>query len=74
MIKVGSKGGNFCDKLDGNELDLSFSDLNEVLVKELVVFLKVIILDLFCNKLIILLLDFCGFIYLVKLDLSKNKL
>lgn len=36
MTKAGSKGGNLRDKLDGNELDLSLSDLNEVPVKELV--------------------------------------
>lgn len=36
MTKAGSKGGNLREKLDGNELDLSLSDLNEVPVKELV--------------------------------------
>lgn len=36
MTKAGSKGGNLRDKLDGNELDLSLSDLSEVPVKELV--------------------------------------
>lgn len=36
MTKAGNKGGNLRDKLDGNELDLSLSDLNEVPVKELV--------------------------------------
>lgn len=36
MTKAGSKGGNLRDKLDGNELDLSLSDLNEVPIKELV--------------------------------------
>lgn len=36
MTKAGSKGGNLRDKLDGNELDLSLNDLNEVPVKELV--------------------------------------
>lgn len=36
MTKAGSKSGNLRDKLDGNELDLSLSDLNEVPVKELV--------------------------------------
>ena len=36
MTKAGSKGGNLRDKLDGHELDLSLSDLNEVPVKELV--------------------------------------
>lgn len=36
MTKAGGKGGNLRDKLDGNELDLSLSDLNEVPVKELV--------------------------------------
>lgn len=36
MTKAGNKGGNLREKLDGNELDLSLSDLNEVPVKELV--------------------------------------
>lgn len=36
MTKAGNKGGNLRDKLDGNELDLSLGDLNEVPVKELV--------------------------------------
>lgn len=36
MAKAGGKGVNLKDKLDGNELDLSLSDLNEVPVKELV--------------------------------------
>lgn len=36
MTKAGNKGGSLRDKLDGNELDLSLSDLNEVPVKELV--------------------------------------
>lgn len=51
MTKAGSKGGNLRDKLDGNELDLSLSDLNEVPVKELAALPKATILDLSCNKL-----------------------
>ncbi|XP_021563408.1 leucine-rich repeat-containing protein 59 isoform X2 [Carlito syrichta] len=74
MTKAGSKGGNLRDKLDGNELDLSLSDLNEVPVKELAALPKATILDLSCNKLTTLPSDFCGLTHLVKLDLSKNKL
>lgn len=36
MAKSGGKGVNLKDKLEGNELDLSLCDLNEVPVKELV--------------------------------------
>uniref|UniRef100_A0A671GAI0 Leucine-rich repeat-containing protein 59 n=1 Tax=Rhinolophus ferrumequinum TaxID=59479 RepID=A0A671GAI0_RHIFE len=74
MTKAGSKGGNLRDKLDGNELDLSLSDLNEVPVKELAALPKATILDLSCNKLNTLPTEFCGLTHLVKLDLSKNKL
>lgn len=74
MTKAGSKGGNLRDKLDGNELDLSLSDLNEVPVKELAALPKATVLDLSCNKLSTLPSDFCGLTHLVKLDLSKNKL
>uniref|UniRef100_H0XR57 Leucine rich repeat containing 59 n=1 Tax=Otolemur garnettii TaxID=30611 RepID=H0XR57_OTOGA len=74
MTKAGSKGGNLRDKLDGNELDLSLSDLNEVPVKELAALPKATVLDLSCNKLTTLPSDFCGLTHLVKLDLSKNKL
>lgn len=74
MTKAGSKGGNLRDKLDGNELDLSLSDLNEVPVKELAALSKATILDLSCNKLTTLPSEFCGLTHLVKLDLSKNKL
>uniref|UniRef100_A0A8D1NY99 Leucine-rich repeat-containing protein 59 n=1 Tax=Sus scrofa TaxID=9823 RepID=A0A8D1NY99_PIG len=74
MTKAGSKGGNLRDKLDGNELDLSLSDLNEVPVKELAALPKATILDLSCNKLTTLPSEFCGLTHLVKLDLSKNKL
>uniref|UniRef100_A0A452UHI4 Leucine-rich repeat-containing protein 59 n=1 Tax=Ursus maritimus TaxID=29073 RepID=A0A452UHI4_URSMA len=74
MTKAGSKGGNLRDKLDGNELDLSLSDLNEVPVKELAALPKATVLDLSCNKLTSLPADFCSLTHLVKLDLSKNKL
>ncbi|MBZ3881824.1 Leucine-rich repeat-containing protein 59 [Sciurus carolinensis] len=74
MTKAGSKGGNLRDKLDGNELDLSLSDLNEVPVKELAALPKATILDLSCDKSSSLPSDFCGLTHLVKLDLSKNKL
>lgn len=74
MTKAGNKGGNLRDKLDGNELDLSLSDLNEVPVKELAALPKATVLDLSCNKLSTLPSDFCSLTHLVKLDLSKNKL
>lgn len=36
MARGGGKGLSLKDKLDGNELDLSLCDLNEVPVRELV--------------------------------------
>lgn len=36
MSRGGGKGQSLKDKLDGNELDLSLCDLNEVPVRELV--------------------------------------
>uniref|UniRef100_A0A8D0L7G8 Leucine-rich repeat-containing protein 59 n=1 Tax=Sphenodon punctatus TaxID=8508 RepID=A0A8D0L7G8_SPHPU len=72
--KPGGKGVSLKDKLDGNELDLSLSDLNEVPVKELAALPKATILDLSCNNLISLPSDFCTLTHLVKLDLSKNQL
>ncbi|TFK04617.1 aquaporin-2 [Platysternon megacephalum] len=74
MAKTGGKGVNLKDKLDGNELDLSLSDLNEVPVKELAALPKATILDLSCNNLTSLPSDFCSLTHLVKLDLSKNQL
>uniref|UniRef100_A0A8C4PIM6 Leucine rich repeat containing 59 n=1 Tax=Equus asinus TaxID=9793 RepID=A0A8C4PIM6_EQUAS len=74
MTKSSSKDRNLRDKLDGNDLDLSLSDPNEVPVKELAAFPKATLLDLSCNKVITLPSDFCGLRHLVKLDLSKTKL
>uniref|UniRef100_A0A8D0EED9 Leucine-rich repeat-containing protein 59 n=1 Tax=Salvator merianae TaxID=96440 RepID=A0A8D0EED9_SALMN len=74
MAKSGGKGVNLKDKLEGNELDLSLCDLNEVPVKELAELPKATILDLSCNNLTSLPSDFCSLTHLVKLDLSKNQL
>ncbi|KYO31086.1 leucine-rich repeat-containing protein 59 [Alligator mississippiensis] len=69
-----AKGVNLRDKLEGNELDLSLSDLSEVPVKELAALPKATVLDLSCNNLAALPSDFCSLTHLVKLDLSKNQL
>ncbi|XP_062976308.1 leucine-rich repeat-containing protein 59 [Elgaria multicarinata webbii] len=74
MAKSGGKGVNLKDKLEGNELDLSLCDLNEVPVKELAGLSKATVLDLSCNNLTTLSSDFCSLTHLVKLDLSKNQL
>ncbi|XP_077184036.1 leucine-rich repeat-containing protein 59 isoform X2 [Paroedura picta] len=74
MAKPGGKGVNLKDKLEGNELDLSLCDLNEVPVKELAGLPKANVLDLSCNNLTSLPSDFCSLTHLVKLDLSKNQL
>ncbi|XP_074778366.1 leucine-rich repeat-containing protein 59 isoform X1 [Athene noctua] len=74
MSRGGGKGPSLKDKLDGNELDLSLCDLNEVPVRELAALPKATILDLSCNNLISLPSDFCSLMHLVKLDLSKNRL
>ncbi|XP_029456483.1 leucine-rich repeat-containing protein 59 [Rhinatrema bivittatum] len=74
MAKAAGKGVNLRDKLDGNELDLSLCDLNEVPVKELAFLPKATILDLSCNNLTALPSEFCSLTYLMRLDLSKNQL
>ncbi|XP_042303847.1 leucine-rich repeat-containing protein 59 [Sceloporus undulatus] len=74
MARSEGKGVNLKDKLEGNELDLSLCDLNEVPVKELAGLPKATILDLSCNNLTTLPSDFCSLTHLVKLDLSKNQL
>ncbi|XP_066473712.1 leucine-rich repeat-containing protein 59 [Tiliqua scincoides] len=73
---MANSGGkiNLKDKLEGNELDLSLCDLNEVPVKDLLGLPKATILDLSCNNLTFLPSDFCSLTHLVKLDLSKNQL
>ncbi|XP_056628114.1 leucine-rich repeat-containing protein 59 [Triplophysa dalaica] len=65
---------NLRDKIDGNEVDLSLSNLTEVPVKELATFPKATALDLSCNNLTTLTLEFCNLTHLVKIDLSKNQL
>ncbi|XP_018090789.1 leucine-rich repeat-containing protein 59-like isoform X2 [Xenopus laevis] len=55
MARVNGRSQNLREKLDGNELDLSLSDLSEVPVRDLVAIPKAIpkatALDLSCNKL-----------------------
>ncbi|NP_998097.1 leucine-rich repeat-containing protein 59 [Danio rerio] len=65
---------NIKDKIDGNELDLSLSNLTEVPVKELAAFPKATFLDLSCNNLITLTPEFCSLTHLIKIDLNKNQL
>lgn len=74
MSRSAVKVGNLRDKLDGNELDLSLSDLSEVPVRELAALPKATVLDLSCNKLTTLPGDFCSLTHIVRLDLSKNQL
>lgn len=74
MSRAAGKAGNLRDKLDGNELDLSLSDLSEVPVRELAALPKATVLDLSCNKLTTLPGDFCSLTHIVRLDLSKNQL
>lgn len=74
MSKSTGKALNLRERLDGNELDLSLSNLEEVPVKELASLPKATSLDLSCNSLTSLLPDFCILTHLVKLDLSKNQL
>ncbi|XP_059151583.1 leucine-rich repeat-containing protein 59-like [Physella acuta] len=62
------------EKLDGNELDLSLSNLDAVPVKELAALPKATHLDLSCNQLLILPDNFCTLTHIIKLDLSKNAL
>lgn len=40
MSRAGGKAGNLRDKLDGNELDLSLSDLSEIPVRDLVSYME----------------------------------
>uniref|UniRef100_A0A5S6L1D6 Leucine-rich repeat-containing protein 59 n=1 Tax=Xenopus tropicalis TaxID=8364 RepID=A0A5S6L1D6_XENTR len=74
MARANGRSQNLRDKLDGNELDLSLSDLSEVPVRDLVAIPKATALDLSCNKLTSLPDDFCNLSYIVRLDLSKNQI
>ncbi|XP_075701445.1 leucine-rich repeat-containing protein 59 [Rhinoderma darwinii] len=74
MSRTAGKAGNLRDKLDGNELDLSLSDLSDIPVRDLAAIPKATILDLSCNKLTTLPGDFCSLTHIVRLDLSKNQL
>ncbi|XP_033116211.1 leucine-rich repeat-containing protein 59-like [Anneissia japonica] len=65
---------NLKDKLDGNELDLSLSNLTKVPVKELAALPKATIIDLSCNQLQTLPDNIGILSHIVKLDLSKNVL
>ncbi|XP_038055156.1 leucine-rich repeat-containing protein 59-like isoform X2 [Patiria miniata] len=62
------------DHLDGNELDLSLSNLTKVPVKELAALPKATRLDLSCNQLTSLPDNFCTLTHIVKIDLSNNSL
>eukprot|EP00118_Oscarella_pearsei_P003839 m.15952 g.15952 ORF g.15952 m.15952 type:complete len:277 (+) comp26643_c0_seq2:336-1166(+) len=62
------------ERLEGNEVDLTLSELTTVPVKELLLFPQATSLDLSCNLLAELPDNFCSLTHLVKLDLSKNKL
>ncbi|XP_017558170.1 leucine-rich repeat-containing protein 59 [Pygocentrus nattereri] len=69
-----AKTENLREKVEGNELDLSLSNLTEVPVKELAALPKATVLDLSCNNLTTLPPEFCTLTHLVKVDLSKNQL
>jgi len=62
------------EKMEGNELDLSLSDLETVPVKELATLPKATHLDFSCNRLTILPDLFCTLVHIQRLDLSKNGL
>uniref|UniRef100_A0A8C5R142 Leucine-rich repeat-containing protein 59 n=1 Tax=Leptobrachium leishanense TaxID=445787 RepID=A0A8C5R142_9ANUR len=74
MSRATLKAGNLREKLDGNELDLSLSDLSELPVRELAALPKATVLDLSCNKFTALPGEFCSLTHIVRLDLSKNQL
>ncbi|KAM6899135.1 leucine-rich repeat-containing protein 59 [Lycodopsis pacificus] len=69
-----SKVLNLKDKISGNEVDLSLSNLAEVPVRELASFTKATVVDLSCNNITSLPPEFCNLTHLVKVDLSKNQL
>ncbi|XP_068610460.1 leucine-rich repeat-containing protein 59 [Brachionichthys hirsutus] len=69
-----SKVLNLKDKINGNEADLSLSNLTEVPVRELSLFTKATVVDLSCNNITSLPPEFCNLTHLVKVDLSKNQL
>ncbi|XP_078602062.1 leucine-rich repeat-containing protein 59-like isoform X1 [Branchiostoma floridae x Branchiostoma japonicum] len=63
------------DRLEGNELDLSLSNITKVPVQLLSSLPKATVLDLSCNLLVNLQDPFCTQLtHVVKLDLSKNQL
>ncbi|CAL1536846.1 unnamed protein product [Lymnaea stagnalis] len=62
------------EKLNGNELDLSLSNLETVPVKELAALPKATHLDLSNNLLTVLPDVFCTLTHIIRLDLSKNAL
>ncbi|MEE6523864.1 hypothetical protein FKM82_022964 [Ascaphus truei] len=74
MSRAAGRGGSLKDKLDGNELDLSLSDMTEIPVRELAALPKASVLDLSCNNLITIPGEFCSLTHIVRLDLSKNQL
>lgn len=60
------------DKIQGNKIDLSLSNLEEVPVADLVPYPKGTNLDLSCNSLTRIPNDFAKLTHLIVLDLSKN--
>uniref|UniRef100_A0A3P8W5Z1 Leucine rich repeat containing 59 n=1 Tax=Cynoglossus semilaevis TaxID=244447 RepID=A0A3P8W5Z1_CYNSE len=76
----GHKALNLKDKINGNEVDLSLSNLTEVPVRELVSSFTVCrtygpkAQKTFKSTLIMLRLEFCSLTHLIRVDLSKNQL
>ncbi|CAH1802844.1 unnamed protein product [Owenia fusiformis] len=62
------------DNLEGNELDLSLSNLTVVPVKEMLQLRKATHIDMSCNLLSVIPDDFVKMEWIVKLDLSKNNI
>jgi len=70
----GKEVKNLKSKLEGEQLDLSLSELSVVPVREIAALKKVTDLDLASNHIVTLPDDFCTLKNLVKLDLNSNKL